>query len=220
VDRWAGVLSWALVGAMFIAAGLAWPALPDSIPVHWNVTGEVNRYGGKFEGLLLLPIITLAVLVGLTLLPRIDPRRERYAEFHGALALFKLLIVAFLAAVYAIILAAAFGASLNMTRVVLPLVGVLLIGLGAMIDQVRPNWFVGIRTPWTLSSERSWSATHRAGRWVFIAMGAAFVLAGVVGTALAVYLALVLVVAGVAGLVVYSYLVWRQDPGRAAHSGN
>jgi uncharacterized membrane protein len=197
---------------MFIAGALAWPAAPESIPVHWNLAGEANRFGGKFEGLLLLPIITLAVLIGLTLLPHIDPRRERYAEFEGAFEVLKLLIVAFLAAVYAAMLAAVFGATLNMTRVVLPLVGVLLIGIGAVIGQVRPNWFVGIRTPWTLSSERAWSATHRAGRWVFIAMGAAMLLAGLADSGWALYSALLLCVAGVVGLVVYSYVVWRQDP--------
>jgi immunity protein, SdpI family len=174
--RWCTVLSWVLVVAMFIAAGLAWPAAPDSIPVHWNVAGEGNRYGGKFEGLLLLPISTLAVLVLLTLLPRIDPWRERYAEFSGAFAVLKWLIVAFLAAVYAMMLATIFG----------------------------------------VSSEHAWSATHRAGRWVFIGMGAAILLAGLVRTAWAISMAMLLLFAGVFGLVVYSYLVWRDERGHAA----
>jgi uncharacterized membrane protein len=212
MDRRLRFLEWAIVASMFVAAAVAWPLAPDSFPVQWSLSGEVNRYGGKFEGLLLLPIITLVVLVGLTLLPRVDPLRAHYAEFARAYATLRLLIIAFMAAIYAAMLAAAFGVPFNMSRVVLPLVGVLLIGIGAVLTDVRPNWFVGIRTPWTLSSERSWVATHRLGRWVFIGMGAALILAGVVEVPWMLYLALAICVCGTLGLVAYSFVVWRDDP--------
>jgi uncharacterized membrane protein len=127
-----------------------------------------------------------------------------------------LVIVAFFGAVYAIVLAHTFGAPVNVSRLIVPLVGVLLIAIGALLDQVRPNWFFGIRTPWTLSSERSWSATHHAGRWVFIGLGVAMVLAGVLQTGWAISLAVVLCIAGVLGLVAYSYVIWRDDPERSS----
>jgi uncharacterized membrane protein len=149
------------------------------------------------------------------LLPRIDPRRTKYADFARAYALVSLLVVAFLSVVYAIMLAVAFGAPLNLSRVLLPLIGLLLIGVGVLLRDVRPNWFVGIRTPWTLSSERSWTATHRLGRWVLIGMGLTLVLAGVLETSWAVMLAIVLCIGGVVGLVAYSFVVWRDDPNRS-----
>ena len=214
--RWVTLGPWAIVAAMFIAGLVAWTYAPDSIPVHWSLGGDVNRYGDKLEGLFLLPAVTLAVLLLMKVLPRIDPRRTSYAGFARSYAFVTLLIVAFFGVVYAITLAVIFGAPLNVSRVVLPLVGVLLIGIGALLQDVQPNWFVGIRTPWTLSSNRSWTATHRAGRWVLIAMGAALVLAGVLLTPWAVILALALCVVGVLGLVAYSFFVWRDDPNRSA----
>jgi uncharacterized membrane protein len=205
---------WAIVAAMFVVGALAWPTAPDSLPVHWSLSGQANQYGGKLEALFLLPAITLVVLVGMTLLPRVDPLRSRYAEFARAYSIMVLLIVAFFGAVYAGTLAVAFGVHLNVSQLVLGLVGILLVGIGALMNQVRPNWFVGIRTPWTLSSERSWSATHRAARWVLIAMGVSMAVAGLLQTAWALYLALLLIVVGTVGLVAYSFVVWRDDPRR------
>ncbi|MBV9580052.1 MAG: SdpI family protein, partial [Chloroflexi bacterium] len=183
---------------------------------HWSLSGEANGYGGKLEGLFLLPVITLVLLVGLKLLPRIDPRGERYADFAAAYEILTLAIAAFMAAVYAVTLAIAFGAALNATRIILPLVGVLLVVVGAVLGQVQPNWFVGIRTPWTLSSEKSWSATHRMGRWVLIGLGAVLVVAGLVQTSWALVGALLLCVAGCVGLIAYSFVVWRDDPDRTS----
>jgi uncharacterized membrane protein len=214
--KWVTAAPWAIVAGMFIAGLIAWPYAPESVPVHWSLGGEVNRYGSKWEGLLLLPVITLLVLIGLKLLPRIDPRRANYADFARTYSMVTLLVVAFLGVVYAIVLAVMFGAPLNLSRVVLPLLGVLLICLGAALQDVRPNWFVGIRTPWTLNSERSWTATHRIGRWVLIGMGVALVVAGLLETAWAVSLAIVLCIVGVVGLVAYSFAVWRDDPNRSS----
>ncbi len=213
--KWITLAPWAVVAAMFVAGLIGWPFAPESIPVHWSLGGDANRYGGKVEGLLLLPAITLVLLIGLTLLPRIEPRRASYAQFARTYSIVSLLVVVFLGVVCGITLAVAFGVPLNVSRLVLPLVGLLLIGIGAVLQDVRPNWFVGIRTPWTLSSERSWTATHRAGRWVLIGMGATIALAGVLETTWAAFLAIALCIAGVVGLVAYSFVVWRDDPNRS-----
>jgi uncharacterized membrane protein len=146
--------------------------------------------------------------------PRIEPMRERYVEFADAYALAGLAIVALLAAVHAVVLLSASGVPLNVGLVIAPLVGLLLCVLGAVLGQVRRNWFVGIRTPWTLTSERSWAATHRAGRWVFLAMGVAIAVAGIAQTPWAFYTAMVVCLGGVLGLIAYSYVVWRDDPER------
>jgi uncharacterized membrane protein len=213
--RWVSIAPWAIVAAMFVVGLVAWPYAPNSFPVHWALDGDVNRYGSKLEGLFLLPAVTLVVLIGLKLLPRVGPRRANYADIARTYTYVTLLVVVFFGIVYAITLAVTFGAPLNVSRVVLPLVGLLLIAIGAMLQDVRPNWFVGIRTPWTLNSNRSWTATHRLGRWVLIAMGLALVLAGVLETSWAVLVAMALCVAGVVGLVAYSFIVWRDDPNRS-----
>jgi uncharacterized membrane protein len=214
-SKWVSLGAWAIVAAMFVAGLIAWPYAPDSIPVHWSLAGDVNHYGSKFEGLFLLPLVSLLVLILLTFLPRIDPRRANYASFGRAYSFVLVLVVAFLAVIYAMMLAVTFGVPLNVTQVVLPLLGLLFIGIGAVLQQVRPNWFVGIRTPWTLSSERSWTATHSLARWVFIGIGVVFVLAGVLETAWAAVLAVALALVGTVGLVVYSFFVWRDDPDKS-----
>jgi immunity protein, SdpI family len=106
------------------------------------------------------------------------------------------------------------GASINLTAVFVTLVGVLFAAIGAVLDRVRPNWFFGIRTPWTLSSERAWQATHRAGRWVFIGMGVLLVLAGLIQSTWALYAAFVVCGVAVLALIAYSFVVWRSDPDR------
>jgi uncharacterized membrane protein len=212
IARWLTVCQWLIVAAMFAAAALVWQITPDSIPVHFGLNGEPNRYGGKVEGLLALPLVALGVLLLLKFVPRIDPLQERHAEFATAYNVVILAIVAFLALVYAVILAAIFNVGMNITAALSILVGLLFVVIGVVIDRVSPNWFVGIRTPWTLSSERAWVATHHAGRPVFVGMGVALVLAGLIQTTWALYVAIAICVLGGLGLIAYSYVVWRQDP--------
>jgi len=206
------LLQWTIVAAMFIAAAVAWPFVPETIAVHWSLKGQADGYANKLIGLLVIPLVATLVLLGLELLPRIDPRRANYASFRSAYAIAKLAIVAFFAAVDAVLLASALGRLVNVSLVIAPLVGALLIVLGAIMGQLQPNWFIGVRTPWTLSSDRSWIATHRAARWVFVAMGLAIVLAGLEQTSWSLYLAVTVCLLGIIGLVAYSFVVWREDP--------
>ena len=217
--KWIEVLQWLVIAAMFAVGALVWPVVPDQIPLHWNLFGRVDRYGGKLEGLFLLPAITLVIAVGLRLLPRVDPNGARYAQFVGAFAVMRLAVAVALAGIYGAIVLSALGVEVNTGLLSGVLVGALLVVTGAVMDQLQPNWFIGIRTPWTLSSEESWRATHRAGKWVFIAMGLAFVLAGLIQTAWALAVATALTVIGVLGLVVYSYRVWSKSARRAGATG-
>ena len=203
---------WVVVAATFVASTVVWPLAPQRVAIHWLLSGTPDGFADRFPGLFLLPAASLLVLVLLRLAPRIDPLRRRYAEFADAYGVILLAVVGYLAAVQAMVLAAALGAQVNSGLVIGLLLGAMLVVVGAVIDRLKPNWFMGIRTPWTLSSERSWTATHRAGRYVFFAMAIAVALAGVVQSALTFLLATVVCLAGLAGLVVYSYVVWRQDP--------
>jgi uncharacterized membrane protein len=96
------------------------------------------------------------------------------------------------------------------------LLGVLFSVLGSVLGKVRPNWFVGIRTPWTLSSTRSWDKTHRLGGRLFLACGIATLVCGLVRPASGVSVMLGTILPSTLVLVAYSYLVWRDDPDRAA----
>jgi uncharacterized membrane protein len=92
--------------------------------------------------------------------------------------------------------------------------GGLFVALGAVMGKVRPNWFVGIRTPWTLSSKESWVKTHRVGGWIFLLVGLVFVVSSQLPAAPGLVLSFGTLIVGVAWTVVYSYLVWQKDPVR------
>ncbi len=99
--------------------------------------------------------------------------------------------------------------------VMVPLVlGFLLIALGSALGELKPNWFFGIRTPWALSSRRSWDASHRFGRRAFVAAGLGLLAAGLAGRMWAFVAALAFLVLAVGATVVVSYRAWRDDPDR------
>lgn len=149
------VVQWVLIGAMFVLAVVVWSSAPDRIPVHWGPTGEPDRYGGKVEGLLLLPLLTLGIYLLMLLLPKVDPRRDNYSSFEGAYGVIRLSTVVFLALLYGLVLLWIEGVEPDFAVVVPVLVGGLFVVIGNLLGKIRPNWFVGVKTPWTLSSRRS-----------------------------------------------------------------
>jgi uncharacterized membrane protein len=208
-----------LILGMWIVGAAAWHFAPDRLPVHWNLAGEVDRYGGKVEGLLLLPLLATGLYLLLLLLPRIDPGRANYATFAHAYTLIRLSITAMLAFVYACILLASFGYHVDMGLLIPLAIGMLLCILGNVMGKIRPNWFVGVRTPWTLSSRDSWNKTHRLAGRLFVVLGCAFAVYGFLQNAWMLTVLIALGVASLSWVVVYSYLVWRHDPDRLSPAG-
>ncbi len=206
-----------LIGAMFAVAAIRWGSVPDRIPVHWNAAGRVDGYGGRFEGLLLMPLIALALYLLLLLIPRIDPARRNYAAFAGTYLLLRVSLVIYLAFL-ALVTQLAIGReeSVPVGNLIFGAVGVLFIVLGGAMGRLKPNWFAGIRTPWTLSSTRSWEATHRLGGRLFMGAGVLTVVAAVVGGAAAVITMVAAMIVVVVVLTVYSYRVWRDDPDKVS----
>lgn len=213
------VLQLLLIASMFVVAAVSWPNLPERVPVHWDLHGNVDGYGGKFTGLLLLPLVTLGVYGLLIVLPRFDPGYVNYQSFAGTYNLIRVTLVAFFAAVYALTVLAALGQPVDVGTFVTLGTGVLLVVLGNVMGKIRPNWFVGVRTPWTLSSKLSWTKTHRLAGWVFIALGPLIALVGIVRAPWFLYATLAAGGAAIVWLFVYSYLVFRVDPDRVPPAG-
>jgi uncharacterized membrane protein len=209
----------ALLAAMVVAAALIWPTAPDRFPVHWGVSGQVDRYGGRFEGLLLLPLLGVLLYLLMLFLPRLDPGRLNYPRFAGAYYTIRATVIAMLALLYTVMLLAAKGVPVDMPRFAGLTIGALFFVLGNVMGKIRPNWFFGVRTPWTLSSKRSWTRTHRLAGWVFVVGGIALMAAGVIRTSLAMGVAYAILMTGVAVTIVYSYFVWRSDPDRVPPAG-
>jgi uncharacterized membrane protein len=208
-----------LITAMLAAGAIAWPSMPERLPVHWDLGGQPDRWGGRFEALLLPPLVGAGIYLFLLFLPRLDPGRANYARFEGAYSTIRLSVIALLAGTYALMQLSYRGMEVNMTRAMLPLAGALLMVLGNVLGKVRPNWFVGIRTPWTLSSKQAWLKTHRLGGWLVMADGLLFIIAGAIGAVWAIGSAMVVFAVCILVLVVYSYLAWRADPDKIPPAG-
>lgn len=209
-------MSISLLLAMFVVAGFTWSSAPNSIPVHWGITGQPDRYGGKFEGLLAIPIAALALYLLLLFLPRIDPRRVNYDRFGGVYLLLKTVLVAFMAVVYAVQVMWVQGIMVDMAVVVPLIIGLLLMVIGNYLGKLRSNWFVGIKTPWTLASEESWIKTHRLGGIFFVAVGLALAIESPFHNAWAFYIVGIVALILLIFLVIYSYIIYRAE--RAAHA--
>jgi uncharacterized membrane protein len=201
-----------LIAAMFVLATWAWARLPAQIPTHWNLQGEVDGRGNKFVGLLVLPLTVLGVYLLLILLPFFDPGRANYRNFAKTYNLLRLGFVAFMAMFYAATVAAAFGRHIDITSVAFLGTAVLLFVIGNVMGKIRPNWFVGVRTPWTLSSKLSWDKTHRLAGWLFLLMGAGFAVVAFVHNTWTFAAMMALDAVCLVWMVVYSYLVYRSDP--------
>jgi uncharacterized membrane protein len=210
---------WFVMAAMFAASAWAWSQLPDRIPVHWNLQGEVDGWGSKFTGLLLLPMTAVGMYLLMLVVPLLDPGRENYRNFAKAFNVIRVLLVLYLSLIHWATLAAAFGRSVNMSTVLFLAIGILFVVLGNLMGKIRPNWLVGVRTPWTLSSRLSWDKTHRLSRWVFILMGLLFVVAAIWPLTPVFAVVFVIDALGLVWLVVYSYLVYRGDPHRVPPAG-
>ncbi|MGA7670247.1 MAG: SdpI family protein [Nitrolancea sp.] len=211
---------WLIIAAMFVAAATLWPTIPSRVPVHWDASGNANGYGGKFEALLLMPIITIGLYLLLLFIPRIDPGKANYAQFSSAYLVARYSMLVVMGAIYVFTILAVKGAGFNMTRVIVGVIAVMFIVLGNVLGKVRPNWFVGVRTPWTLSSKRSWVRTHRLAGWLFALSGILFLALAIVdiGEAL-IWVMLSVLGVMVATLAVYSYVEWRNDPEKTPPSG-
>lgn len=209
----------AVIAAMWIAAALVWPGAPDRIPVHWGLHGEVDRYGGRAEGLLFLPAMATVLYLLLLFVPRLDPGRLNYERFAGAYTTIRVSVLALMALIDGVILLTARGVAVDMNRFIGLAVGAMIFVMGNVMGKLRPNWFFGVRTPWTLSSKRSWTHTHRLAGWMFIIGGIALMIAGVIGHPRAMEIAFGILAAGALVSVFYSYLVWRSDPDRIPPAG-
>jgi uncharacterized membrane protein len=200
------------LGAVAAVGALAWylyPTIPERMPTHWNAAGEVDGYMRKPLAILTsiaIPLVTYAVL---KLLPRISPVGFKMDHFQHVTDVINLAITLMLAGVAAVVLLAASGDDLPVITVVTLLTGGLFVVVGNCLGKVRKNFFVGIRTPWTLASDEVWARTHRVGGWLFVLAGIAIVASA--GSARPLLPVVLLASVGSAALisVVYSYLVYR-----------
>src|SRR5258705_3703554 len=153
------------------------------------------------------------------LMPLLDPGRMNYERFSGAYYTMRAAVVALMAVIDGVTIATIRGLPVDVPRMVALSVGIVFFVFGNVLGKVRPNWFVGVRTPWTLSSKRSWTRTHRLAGCVFVCGGVSMLIAGLCQTPFAVAGAVTVLLGGILGTVVYSYFIWKGDPDRIPPAG-
>jgi len=207
-NRWIGVI----VGAGALAAAIwAYPQLPPRIPSHWNIHGEVDGYAGRFVGAFVMPLVILAVAGIAHVLPKIDPKGQNYPKFHDTYWLLINGILIFMGVMYLAVIGNAIGAPIPVQQVLPAALGFLFIILGNYLGRVQPNWFLGIRTPWTLSSDTVWRKTHRLGAWVFVIAGILFIVSAFVPGARSGVPLAAIIVGLVMVPVLYSLYLWMRE---------
>jgi uncharacterized membrane protein len=207
-----------VVGLMLVASAWAWTQLPPdaSIPVHWGFDGQINGYAPKALGLFGLPLLTIGVVALFMVIPAVEPRRENLERSARAYGATWVGVVTLLGVIDLLVIATALGASLDMSRFVLAGIGALFVIIGNYLPTVRSNYLMGIRTPWTLTSERSWVQTHRVGGRLFVLEGFGLFALALLGASPEWLFGVILAAVGVLIVFVfaYSYRVWKADPDR------
>jgi uncharacterized membrane protein len=144
----------------FIYLAYVWRDLPEKVPMHWNISGEIDRYGSKTELLIIPFVMPLLIYLIFLLVPYIDPKKQIGSmgkKFHQL----KFVFVLFMSLLSIFIIYSAYTASLSSMNHIFIGVGIVFAVLGNYMQSIKPNYFIGIRTPWTLESNEVWKLTHR-----------------------------------------------------------
>jgi len=160
------VFSLIIIIILFISSFYLYPRVPERIPIHWNASGEINGYGPRFVGLFLMPIIALFIGLMFFLIPKIEVYKKNIGDFQKHLDGIKIVFLLFFAGMYAMIIIA-IQKPFNISYFIAPALGVLIYYVGWTMQFAKRNFFVGIRTPWTLSSDKVWDKTHKIGSVLF-----------------------------------------------------
>jgi uncharacterized membrane protein len=204
------MIIWGVLIAPVIYVALIFDQIPEQVPMHWNVEGEIDRYGSKWEAILVMPIFNILMYLFLKYIPRLDPKKKNYDLFKGPYYTIRLVIALFLGLMFMLMIRAAVGDELAVDKIVVGSIMVLFIILGNYMSNIRSNYFIGVRTPWTLEDPEVWRKTHQlAGRLWFVG--------GLMGLILVFWLEKIQLVIMLLGLlipmvlwpIIYSYRLYK-----------
>lgn len=204
------IVSLIAILAATVASAIIYPSLPEVAASHWNAAGQVDGYMPRFWAAFLMPLVSAGLLLLFLAIPAIDPLKANIAKFRSYYNAFIALIIVFMLFIHAVTLAWNLGYDqFNIGNAILPAVGLILVFAGVVMMKAKRNFFIGIRTPWTLSNDTVWEETHRLGGRLFVAAGIVMVVSAFFGEAgFWIIMPVILLAAFVP--VIYSYILWRR----------
>jgi uncharacterized membrane protein len=194
----------------FVASFYFYPQMPEKMASHWNAQGQVDGYMPKSLVLFLMPFIAAGLFLLFIAVPKIDPLRANIEKFRRYYERFVLLVIAFMFYIHVLTIIWNMGMTFNLMQALSPAFGILFYYCGVLIANAKQNWFIGIRTPWTMSSEKVWGKTHRLGGRLFKLSGI-IAFFGVLIPDYAILLILVPVILFTVYTVIYSYLEYQRE---------
>ena len=206
---WAG----SILLVALAAGAAAWlaPTLPDQIPTHWNIRNEVDGYGGKWT-LFIMPVLMAGMLVLFYFLPALSPKAFSVDSFRPTYLYIMLLVVGLFAYIQGVLLytvqqSVAKGHAVPLGQVFIAGMFLFFGLMGNVMGKVRKNFYIGIRVPWTLASDRVWNDTHRMAGWLWVVAG--FVGFGLVIVGVPIYIPIVLLVVAAFIPIIYSFIHYK-----------
>jgi uncharacterized membrane protein len=193
----------------FIYLASIWNQLPEKVPMHWNIKGEIDRYGEKMELIIIPILLPLLVYIIFLVVPKIDPK-NKLNKMGNKLQAIKVLLTTFMAILALFIIYSAKNQSFANPNYIILLIGVLYIILGNYFKTIKANYFIGIRTPWTLENETVWKKTHKLGGKLWFVGGIIIVLTSLILDK-EPNVTVFLIITGIITIIpiVYSYIIFK-----------
>lgn len=203
-------LIWAFVLAAIVSAVYFYQVLPEQVATHWNSKGEVDGWGSKAMGAWLSPVLMVFMYFLFKYLPKLDPKKENYKKFAKEYRYLQLLLIGFFTLVHFATNLENLNYNISVSTLLPAGIGIMFIFIGFIIKGIKPNWFVGIRTPWTLSSDYVWKKTHVYGSKAFILSGVLFLVTPILPIAYQAYV-IWLMFAFILSIIIYSYIIFKNQ---------
>lgn len=202
-----------IISSVFVVIAVAvgvwlYPHLPARVPDHWDLAGHVDGWTSRWWAVATPVLVLLGLMLLTWLLPVISPRRFEITPFARVYTGLMLVIEGVIVVISVCVLLAGAGYAVPMQTVVVLAVGALLLILGNYMGKLRKNFFIGIRTPWTLASDAVWERTHRLGGWVLMLAGVVYIVLALVGVNQVVLVIVIVVAALLPAL--YSFVIYKR----------
>jgi len=199
-----------IIIALAIGIGIyLYPNMPAQMPSHWNIAGEIDGYSSKTTALFIMPIISIIMLLLMMWFPKADPKQENIAYNKPFYERVVFAIILFLFLINCLTLLVSLGYEIKVTSVIVPALGLLFFFIGKQMENIKPNWFFGIRTPWTIHSPEIWEKTHKIGSKIFRAFGIVLFCFGFLYPVLSFAILIAFIITILIWSFAYPYILWK-----------